>query len=183
MRVSPRTYPWVTAGLLAALAAGGACLHWSSWRTARENLAALLAQQSQVQSQNTGIRQTLSQAGDPLARAQRLRTRLPVEPDLGAVLESVSERLAELGISGQEVVTSPTTSGTLYGRIPVLLRFRGTVGQAQTVLLHLAGLPRLVRVDRLRIEQVADGGAPVVEIEFSAFTRPAEEVPSWAALK
>jgi Tfp pilus assembly protein PilO len=168
--------------LLGVATALGGWRHVTLLAGARQHLAQVQQDLAAAQADNASVRQAIRQTGNLQAMRESLKQRIPSEPDLGGVLESISRELGQLGVVGQDVGTLPTVPGKRFARVPVALKFRGTLDQAQAALLHLAGLPRLVRVDKLKVEQATDGKPPVIEIEFSAFAQPPEEAPTWAGI-
>jgi hypothetical protein len=176
---SQRTLFWMPLAMAAALLVAGGLLNYQTWERATAELKINRAELEGLRDSNEGIKRVIQSAPDFPKIQSKFYAEVPRDPNLGLLLESISGKLAELKIGGEEVVTEPTKAGPRYSREPVTLRFRANGDQTHKMLSHLRDCERLTRIDRLKVEQAQDGGAPVVEIQFSAFSRPMEEATAW----
>jgi Tfp pilus assembly protein PilO len=166
-RMQAKVLGGVTALVIASLIAG------SQWRGLTADLRQLAALRQQVTSAvngNNATRDVIRHLPPFDARKRQASARLPADPNLGGMLESLNTVLSRLDLVPDELLTHATVSENRTQRLPVSLRFRGNFIQTYEVLKHLRGCERLTRVDKLTIEDdAADANPPRVEIEFSAF--------------
>jgi Tfp pilus assembly protein PilO len=171
------------AAMLILLAAGGAFLHYRAITSSQQRLATVMSDAAKLHADNEHARQLSSQLSQLEREVARISARIPTESNLGAVLESLSNQLAQLKVSAQEILTQPTVVSKDFSRVPVSIKFRGSSEQSYAVLKHLKDLPYVARIGRLTIDQPGDGGPPEVSIEFSVFHRAAQESVTWTGNK
>jgi hypothetical protein len=176
---SQRILFWLPAAMVGLLLAAGSYLNYRSWSLATSELEKNRAEFNGIRDANESIKRLIQSAPDFTKIQTQFKVEVPKDPNMGTVLESISRKLGNLNIGGEEVTTEPTNAGPKYSREKVTLRFRANGGQTQKVLEHIAESQRLIRIDKLTIAQAQDGGAPMVEIQFSAFSRPMEEASAW----
>lgn len=167
------------AGGVVLLAVAGAYVHFTTLAGAQTRLDAVRWELARVQANNAAQRDAVRTLPQIEQRAAAFRARLPAEPDLGDVLKSLGAQLAAAQVREQEMVTRPTVSAAQCMRIPVTLRFRGPLASAFDVVQRIESQSRLTRVDKLKVERVADREQPMVEIEFSSFTSTTEAGAPW----
>lgn len=132
-----------------------------------------------MNADSVSVQQTLLQLPELERKTERLACQIPAQPDMGNLLESLSTQLAEVKATSQEVISHPMVEGRNYTRVPVVIRFRGSLDMTYRIIEHLEKSQRLVRIEKLQIDQVGDRGLPQVQISFSAFARGTEGSVSW----
>lgn len=170
---------WLPMAMVGTLVVGGGYLNYQSWSRAETELKTGQRELAILHDSNEAIKRAVLKAGELPKVEAKFDVEAPRDPNMGTILESISGKLSELEIGGEEIVTEPTKTGPKYTREPVTLKFRADGAKTQKVLEHLTRSERIIRIDKLKVEQAQDGGAPVVEIHFSAFSRPAEEATAW----
>ena len=163
----------------ALLAGAGAFVHYRTVASASGRLAGIRAEVRKVQASNESLRQSMRNLPEIEERAVLFRQRMPAEPDLGALLESLSGELSGAKVREQEILTKPTVAGMQFVRVPVSLRFRGSVESAFGVVRHLETMPRLTRIERLMVARPTAQEPLQVDLEFSAFSSTMEGGAAW----
>lgn len=163
------------------LAAAGAYVHYSTLASEEARLSGTRAELRRMQASNAQLRESVRSLPQLEQRAAEFRGRLPAEPDLGDVLDSLSAQLAKAQVREQEMLTRPTVATKQFMRIPVTLRFRGPLASAFEMVRRVEEQPRLTRVEKLTVERPFEGAQPQVEIEFSAFSSTTEAGAPWPA--
>ena len=163
----------------ALLAAAGAFVHYRTVASASDRLAGIRVEVRKVQASNESLRQSMRNLPEIEERAELFRQRVPAEPGLGALLESLSAQLSGAKVREQEILTKPTVAGRQFARVPVSLRFRGSMESAFGVVRHLETMPRLTRIEKLMIVRPVEQEPLQVDLEFSAFSSTMEGGAAW----
>jgi len=177
-----KTMPIVAAVLLLLLA-GGAFAHYRAVSASLHRLSEVKAEAAKIHTDNERAKHLASDLPNLERVVARITDRIPSESNLGVVLESLSNRLAELKVSAQEILTHPTVNSKDFSRVPVSIKFRGASELAFAILQHLNSAPYLARIGRLTINQPGDGVPPEISIEFSVFHRATQESVTWTGNK
>ncbi len=118
-------------------------------------------------------------ATDPAlaADAPSLELALPPKPDLGPLLEVLSEDLAAKSLVVRRLQARAVIEGAEFDRIPMSLRFTGHYRACVEFLRRVEGYPRIIRVDRIDIAGTStEAEQPLlIDIEFSTFARADKE--------
>ena len=170
-RTKAKVLGGITAAVIFGLLAGA---QWRGLSADRRQLTALRQQATTAANANNATREMIRHLPPLDARKRQASVRLPSDPNLGGMLESLNTVLTNLDVVPEELLTHATVSENRSQRLPISLRFRGNFIQAYEVLKHLRNNERLTRVDKLTIEDAADADPPRVEIEFSAFASGVE---------
>jgi len=162
-----------------ALGCGAATLHYRCLTADLARLRAIQAEVVKAADANASARAVAPELPELQAVRQRSARRVPPDANLGPLLEALSQFLSHLGVVPEELLTQPTVEGKRYNQLPVSLRFRGDFIQTYEVLKHLRGSERLIRVDKLKIDDPGDGAGPRVQIDLSTFAGTTEGNRAW----
>lgn len=102
---------------------------------------------------------------------------IPATDELADVLRGLTESMNAFGAQVHEVNVGDVEHRADYRRIPLMMKFDGPFPATYGVLKQIEGMPRLIRVERLRVDGSVDNPAePVqVELEVSTFYAPQKE--------
>ncbi len=105
-----------------------------------------------------------------------LEAAVPARAGLGPLLEQMSQALAAETVEEQQIQAKTTVQGSDFHRIPLTLRFMGSIDAVMGLLHWIESNERIIRVDRLDItldtEQI--GRVLLVDIGLSTFFHAAE---------
>ena len=84
--------------------------------------------------------------------------RLPRQREMGGFLKEISAALQSGGLTEPAIQPGSPTSGDLYNRLPILMRFESGFMDLVEFLDRLDGMTRLTRVERIHIQPSTDDG-------------------------
>ena len=178
--VARRNEARIIAAMIAfALGSGAATLQFRSLTADLARLRALKAEVVKAAELNASARAVAQKLPELQGIRQRSARRVPPDANLGPMLEALSQFLSRLGLVPEELLTQSTVEGKRYNQFPVSLRFRGNFIQTYEVLKHLRRSERLIRVEKLKIDDPGDGSGPRVQIDLSAFAGTTEGNRAW----
>ena len=179
MAVSRNKARFIGAMIAFALGCGAATLQFRAMRADLARLRALQSDVVKAAEANASARDVALKLPELQGARQRSARRVPPIANLGPVLEALSQFLARLGLVPEELLTQSAVEGKRYNQFPVSLRFRGNFIQTYEVLKHLRRSERLIRVEKLKIDDPGDGSGPRVQIDLSAFAGTTEGNRAW----
>ncbi|TVQ77859.1 MAG: hypothetical protein EA380_06785 [Phycisphaeraceae bacterium] len=152
MMTSDRWLPGVGLGILVCVGVGG--LLWPSWssgRVLRGEIGQLEQELSKPKSDPEMI-ERLSQelAGLNALRDQRM-TPIPEERDVAGLMRELSAMLDELGLLEREITTGSPQVHDEASVMPMTVVLSGAYPSVAEAVIRIESLPRLVRVQRLRL--------------------------------
>ncbi len=167
-----------TGTLAAGLAALGALGVFGVVWPQVSSIRALIAERSELQ-ERIGRRDdgaaALERLQDELesqrARAAAYVTPIPEFADTASLIRAISRRLDALGMREREITTGAPTKHDMVSVMPMSVTLRGDFLSIYEAVRWIESLPRLVRVDRLKIKHEkgatsAEGLAGRVEAEI-----------------
>ena len=87
--------------------------------------------------------------------------RLPRQQEMGGFLKEISAAMQSGGLNEPAIQPGSPTSGELYNRLPILMRFESSFMDLVEFLDRLDGMTRLTRVEKVHVQPVADHGRRV----------------------
>ncbi len=128
------------------------------------------------------MRRDLAQAS---VEAEGVVVPIPADSDVATLVRRLSERLDKLGVREREITTGAAAAAEDLSSMPMSVRIQGPFLSVHEALRWIESLPRLVRVQRLRVDadkgQGAIPGFTRAELMFDAFYSPSE--PQGSAAK
>jgi len=91
--------------------------------------------------------------------------RLPKEENIDQILEQIHSASFLSNVNLELIEPQKIIDGELYKELPIKINLQSTFSNCYRFFANLENLPRILRLDRLKIERKAD--LPTVEIEMS----------------
>lgn len=141
-------------GLVALLGAGAAVLwpHWTQVRDLRDERSALGRRAALSDDGAAAVRRLEAELQTVQARAVSFVTPIPSDSDVASLIRQLSGMLDGLGISEREITTGAAVKDEDVSSMPMSVRIAGEFGSVYAAVRWIEGLPRLVRVQRVKIE-------------------------------
>lgn len=79
-------------------------------------------------------------------------TPIPAESDIAGLMSSLSDSLSALGLDERDITTRPPKQGPDATSLPVTITLTGPFLKVYDAVSAIEGLPRLVRVERMRLQ-------------------------------
>jgi len=106
-------------------------------------------------------------------------TPIPKQSNIAGLMASISHILDELGLEQSDITTKPAKQLDFASAMPVSVTLEGSFQKIYLAISRIEQLPRLIRVDRLRVSvpqtpnlSVDRSGTVRAEISLSAFFAP-----------
>lgn len=156
-----RTTAVLSAGFLALAGAGAGLLVWPAYAGMRghsREIARLRTELAKPTSDPEVIAALASELESLRALGEARMTPIPLDADIAGLMEDLSGALEGLGIDRREITTGSTKLFDEASSLPVSVSLQGEFLKVYGLVRHLEELPRLVRVERLRVS-TGQGGA------------------------
>jgi Tfp pilus assembly protein PilO len=142
-------------------------------RAARAATLKLHERQAELAEKMTRVRQ-LPELVDRVARLKPEYVadldRLPSDPRVADFLRQVADTLVAETIAKREVVPQAERAGPGFTELPVEIKFEATFAAVFRVLARLEALPRVSRIENLKLTAVPDGkGLMHAELKIVVF--------------
>lgn len=144
-------------------------------RSERTSLTAKVTEQrEQLGLQEDGTQESLDRLENEVLSLQGAVARsagtIPDEPQTGSVYASVAQAFGDLDVTGRNLSTESPEIYRDYGRVPLIVDFRGGYRDMIHALEDLERADRLIRIDQVHINSdPREVGQRRVHMELSAF--------------
>lgn len=152
MMTSDRWLPGIGLVILVCVSAGG--LLWPSWSSGRV-LRGEISQLEQELSKPKSDPEMIDRLSQELAGLNSLRdqrmTPIPEERDVAGLMRELSAMLDDLGLLEREITTGSAQTQDEASVMPMTVVLSGPYPSVAEAVTRMESLPRLVRVQRLRM--------------------------------
>jgi Tfp pilus assembly protein PilO len=146
---------WIALGAGVAIVVGFVALVFVPQQGRLQSLRSDITAQKQrleTASQEVAVVPTLMEEIEAMqARYNDFDRQLPRKQDLGEFLGTISETVAQKGLTGQLTEPGNPVRGDLFHTLPINMRFRGDYLSTGSFLKDLQSMERLTRIQRLQI--------------------------------
>lgn len=149
-----RTKAVLSAGWLIVLGTGGRVLLWPAYARARDLDADIASKQATIARSTTGpevIEKLAGQLVSLRALGDARMTPIAEEAGVAALVSGLSDSLDKLGLTDRELTTGAQHQLEEASVLPMSMIIRGDFPSIARALAQTEELPRLVRVQRLRL--------------------------------
>lgn len=173
---------WLAIGWLAVTAGIGVLLLQPTIIERRELMLAIGQRQSELTTPDAGP-EMIAELSETLEALKSISeghvTLIPEESDVAGLMQSLDQTLRELQLDQHDVMTNRVKELKFAMSMPVTLTLSGTFPRVYQAIARIESLPRLIRMDRLRISSHVVGrdtidreGIVRAELSISAFFAP-----------
>jgi Tfp pilus assembly protein PilO len=144
-------------GLLAAAGAAALWPHWTLVRDLRAQREELGRRAAVSDDGAAAVRRLEAELSRVQALAASVVTPIPEESDVASLIRKLSARLDGLGVAEREITTGASVNEDDVSSMPMSVRIGGSFESVYSAVRWIEELPRLVRVQRVKLETAKAG--------------------------